>query len=449
MTFYREASPQYSIIDSMNDSLRFTTRRCLDVHQGNLCATSTFVDPGGEPARWHYFGEIEGVGWACNAVGGAHELLCYARLFHDSRLAAIATSLLYHALEAGFFQDDGTIRGYRHIPSNRLYYTYLHDDRYDTWICPGANAQIALELLWASDEVDGVLRDRLCERAVKIADWLIAHVPRCANGWYPRRCTPEGEPFTHSADGRKLDTQFDHSGAGAYLLWLWAELSARGLRDCRRELQRAVGVFRDLGGAFGSINHDTYDDHENVAYSVSFRALRLAASLLRDSALFDWALEHCLHGLERFEMSDNRNGVETRGLLYMEDSWDTSYLWENAEAAHAWFEAALDCQNRAYELKGLTILRAAALHHHGEYGFLTEGVDWNNFNHQWQEFDGKRIYIHVGGVVYGDVNFTQPFLNNMHITSPTLYYLERLAARRMDGSKTTLLDCEDNPLATL
>ena len=61
MTFYREASPQYSIVDSMNDSLRFTTRRCLDVHQGNLCATSTFVDPWGEPARWHYFGEIEGV----------------------------------------------------------------------------------------------------------------------------------------------------------------------------------------------------------------------------------------------------------------------------------------------------------------------------------------------------------------------------------------------------
>ena len=118
---------------------------------------------------------------------------------------------------------------------------------------------------------------------------------------------------------------------------------------------------------------DTYDDHENVSYTVGYRALTRAARLLRDKALFDWALDKCLHGLERFEMKDDRNGVATQGLLYMEDSWDTSYLWENAEAAMAYFEAAKWTQNRDYELKGLTILRAAALHHHGPHGFLTEG----------------------------------------------------------------------------
>ena len=38
----------------------------------------------------------------------------------------------------------------------------------------------------------------------------------------------------------------------------------------------------DAGGIFGSINHDTYDHHEDVAYAVAFRVLRQAAKLLKD-----------------------------------------------------------------------------------------------------------------------------------------------------------------------
>ena len=32
--------------------------------------------------------------------------------------------------------------------------------------------------------------------------------------------------------------------------------------------------------------------------------------------------------LDQFKMREDRNGVATKGLLFMEKSWDTAYLWE-------------------------------------------------------------------------------------------------------------------------
>lgn len=445
--FYRKADSQYTIVDSLRDSLRFTTRRCLTTYNGNLCASSTFVDPNGEPARWHEFGELEGVGWAANVVGGAYEILKYARIFHDLRLNAIGVSLLHHALEGGFFREDGFVTPYRDIATGKRCLNYMHTPKFENWFCPGATAHIALQLLWASDEVNEPLRSRLRQTALQTADWLKRHVKPCANGWYPRRLKPDGSHANYNAWGDSPDSQFDHSGDGVYLLWLWVELTQRGYRDERGEVRRAAEAYRDIGGAFGSINHDTYDDHENVAYSVGFRGLTRAANLLRDTALYEWALSTCLHGLEPFEIYEDRNGVATRGLLYMEKSWDTSYLWENAEAALAYFEAAAAARIQSYEIKGLTILRTAALHHHGEHGFLTEGVDWNNHNGQWRKVEGKNIPIHVDGAKYGDVNYTQPFLNNMHICAPTLYYIENLARKFHDGDTLHYYDCEENRLA--
>ena len=446
-TFNRPASG-YSILDSVNDSLRFTTRKCLSVYRGNLCANSTFVDPHGAPARWHEFGELEGVGWAANAVGGAHQILWFARVMKEQRLHTIGESILHHALEGGFFQEDGRVLPYRDVARDSHYLNYMHSPDYDSWFCPGSLAHICLQLLWSSDEVQAPLQTRLRKTAVRTADWLWKTKTVLDNGWYPRRCKPDGTPHPLNVWGDP-DRQYHNSGDGVYLIWLWVELTRRGYRDCRKEAERAINAFRDNNGAFGSINHDTYDDHENVSYSVAFRCLSRAAALLRDSSIFEWALSNCLHGLERFEMKDDRNGVTTQGLLYMEDSWDTAYLWENAEAALAYLEAAHATRLRSYELKGLTILRTAALHHYGPHGFLTEGVDWNNHNGQWRKVDGKLFPIHVNGVEYGAVNYTQPFLNNMHITAPTLYYVETLARKNQTETGTELYDCEDNRLAVL
>jgi len=101
-------------------------------------------------------------------------------------------------------------------------------------------------------------------------------------------------------------------------------------------------MFQKAGGIFGSINHDTYDPHENVAYSVALRTLWDVAGVLDDDTIRTFAYEKCLAGLDQFKMHEDRNGVETKGLLYMEKSWDTAYLWENAEAALACFEAAVE-----------------------------------------------------------------------------------------------------------
>jgi hypothetical protein len=130
-----------------------------------------------------------------------------------------------------------------------------------------------------------------------------------------------------------------------------------------------------------------------------------------------FAYSVALDGLRQFEMGEDRNGVATQGLLWMERSWDTAYLWENAEAAQAYLEAHQDTGQRKFLRKGLTILRAIARHHHGPHGFLTEGVDWNNHVGKQHHFDGA---------TYGDIRYTEPLLNNLHIAEPTLFYLTTL-----------------------
>ncbi|NQU25055.1 MAG: hypothetical protein HQ567_27530 [Candidatus Nealsonbacteria bacterium] len=142
-------------------------------------------------------------------------------------------------------------------------------------------------------------------------------------------------------------------------------------------------------------------------------------------------------------MHEDRNGVATKGLLYMEKSWDTSYLWENAEAALVFFEAAADSRrrdpklSRRCELDGLVILRAISKHHHGPHGFLTEGVDWNN--HVGQQH-------HIGQAEFAAIRYTEPFLNNQHIVEPTLFYLENLAKKSIEDDATTWRDLEGNVL---
>lgn len=138
------------------------------------------------------------------------------------------------------------------------------------------------------------------------------------------------------------------------------------------------------------------------------------ASGLSDSSIRDFAYRNALKGLEQFEMNEDRNGVATKGLLFMEKSWDTAYLWENAEASLAYLEAYKDSGDVNYLNKGLAILTAIAKHHHGEYGFLTEGVDWNNH---------VGAYHHFNNEEFGDIKYTEPFLNNLHIVEPTIFYL--------------------------
>ena len=116
-------------------------------------------------------------------------------------------------------------------------------------------------------------------------------------------------------------------------------------------------------------------------------------------------------------------------------------VFVDLSVALAYFEAAEDTAaedprlSREYILDGLTILRAAAKHHYGPHGFLTEGVDWDNIVSQEHHIDKK---------LYGAIRYTEPFLNNQHISEPTLFYLERFAATTETPAARQWRDIEGN-----
>ena len=409
--FYLPEDPAYTILDSAKDSVRFAEGTLVPFGD-NLACKSSFVDKDGNIMGWHDFGNLEGPGWAANAVGGAYELYAFAKYTKNERLAEKAVKLLDHTLEDGFIDyETGFITGYRLTTDNTFCLNYQHKSN---WFCPGSMAKIGYQLLIFSDLLDNPRRDKMRQAALKNARWIERNVKPTSNGWFPRRCLRSGGHHPNNAYGDR-DILFEGSADGLFIIQLMTELTKKGLADYTGEIKKRIKVFMNAGGIFGSINHDTYDHHENVAYSVAFRVLRQAAKLLDDEKIMAFAYEKCLAGLDKFKMTNNRNGVQTKGLLWMEKTWDTSYLWENAEAALAYFEAYSDTKNNKFLNDGLTILRAAAKHHHGDKGFLTEGVDWNDHVGKQHHFDEAE---------FGDIKYTEPLLNNLHIVEPTLLALQ-------------------------
>jgi hypothetical protein len=471
-SFYVPADPQYTLVDSTADSLRFTLTKTLQPDSnGHLVSISGFVDPEGAVMGWHDFGNLEGPGWAANAVGGAWEIYTMGGFLRNpkfeirslksevegpqpipagrigklkldgAQMQSNALAILDHVLEGGFIDPrTGFIRGYRETTTGKFCLNYKHNS---DWFCPGSMAKVAFQLLLFADELGHTARARRMRSiAVRCAEWIQKNVEPVPNGWFPRRADSTGKVYRKSPEGGQ-DSLWQTSADGLFILQLQAALTKRGLADYSESLKEEAGSFIQARGIFGSINHDTYDPRENVAYSIAFRTFLLASRVLKDEELRRFAFEKCLQPLDQFKMCEDRNGVATKGLLYMEKSWDTAYLWENAEAALAFFEAASElrrtepAQSREYELDGLVILRAIAKHHYGPWGFLTEGVDWNN--HVGQKH-------HIGQAKYAAIQYTEPFLNNQHIVEPTLFYLKHLARKTSRGSQTEWFDIEGNLL---
>ena len=408
---YLPEDPEYTLVDSARDSVRFA-HRCLEPYRTIWRAVSSFVDLEGHPQHWHHFGSLEGPGWAANAVGGALLLYRWGAFDHSPILQHVALGLLDHVLEDGFLDAGGLIVGYRDTCLDRFCLNFKHTN---DWFCPGSIARVAVQMLWMADLLppSDVRSERLTGAAVGYAEWILRHL-ELVDDWYPRRCTPEGRPYPFSAEGGK-DPIFQSSGDGLYVIWLFLELARRGLADTAAEARRRLEIFLQRGGIYGSINHDTYDADENVCRAEAFRVLRLAARFFGDPSMEEFAYRNALAGLERFLLREDRNGVATMGLFYMEDTWDTAYFWENAEIAMAYLEAFEDTRRPEYCRRASTVLRAMAKHHYGPHGFLTEGVDWNN--HVGREH-------HVGGAEYGAIRYTEPLLNNLHHVEPILRCLE-------------------------
>ncbi len=412
---------------SAQASVHFAVK-CLEPIGKNLRLRSSFVTPDGTPVHWHEFGDLEGPGWAANTVGGAHLLYRWGLFLNDPSLQSDALRLLDHILEDGFIDSQtGLIYPYYDLGKNKFCLNYSHAD---DWLCPGSLARIGTQLLEFSDDLAGDPRaGRMRNAASSLGSWLTQRVTALPNGWLPRRITLEGKVYPYSPSGG-MDAIHESSADGLYLVQLWSELDRRGLGTFQAQAVSAGQAFVEAGGLFGSINHDTYDHHESVAYACAFRILRQAGGYLSQPEWQDFAYRVALPGLDYFRMDDDRHGVLTTGLYWMEKSWNTAYLWENAEAALAYMEAWVENHSPTHLKNGLGILQAIATHHHGDAGFLTEGVDWDNH---------VSSRHHIENHLFGDIRYTEPLLNNLHLLAPTLFYFQQTgyqAPKEMDSQRS-------------
>jgi len=421
------------IIQSAQASVDFALT-CLEPVGHNLRLRSSFMDPAAKPMHWHDFGDLEGPGWAANAIGGATLLFRWGVFCQDLDLQSTALRLTDHILEDGFIQSDGFVYPYYDLARSRFCLNYTHQD---DWLCPGSLARIGVQMIEFAIElkqngVEDHRPNRLVQAAHNLSQWLAANVPLLKNDWTPRRISRTGEEYPLNPHGL-LDSIYDHSADGLYLLQLWA------LTKKVKLASRLGDSFTTHGGFWGSINHDTFDDHENVAYATAFRILRQCGKLLDKPDWIDFAYRFSLPGMLPFRMEQNQHGVATRGLFYMEESWDTAYLWENAEVAQAYLEAWQETGDSSFKEIALAVLEAIARHHYGSLGFLSEGIDWNNHVHQ-------RHHIHFD--YYGAIRYTEPLLNNIHHLLPTLTYLSTLPSdsfsRQDIGSPKGLLSPGDH-----
>jgi len=204
-------------------------------------------------------------------------------------------------------------------------------------VLPGSMAKVAFQMLVFADDLPrkDPRRERLRRIARNCAGWIERQVGPAPNGWFPRRVSPDGKVWRKSPDGGD-DRFWQTSADGLFILQLQAALTARKLADYRSALHDRAAVFMRAGGIF--------------AASTMTPMTRRKVSPTRSRSAPCWPPPGCsgmtrsrtllmtggLAGLELFKMREDRHGVATKGLLYMEKSWDTAYLWENAEAALAY-----------------------------------------------------------------------------------------------------------------
>ena len=444
--FYLPEDLDYTIVASALDSVRFLRHISQHDESGRLLCASVDASPDGELTR--YRGRLmEGTGYCADSVFGSHMLIRAGRALERPELEAMGWAYLDHVLATGFFDDPVVpILLYRDVETG----AFLHNlEAREDYVEFGHIARVASQLLEISlldSDHDRVSR---CREIVKRTAGWVATAERCPNNWYPRRSTPQGRIFPYAPDAfgpvdlssmAAPDPIYDRSGSGVLATQLLVRATAAGLVDGRDVVRGDVDVFMAAGGHFGSTNTDTEDLAENVSYALAFQVLLGAAEFLDDPDVRIFAYEQCLAPLATFELARDYNGIATKGLLYMEASWNAACTWEMAEAAQAYLMAFADRSDREHLYKSLTILRAMAQHHHGKFGFLTEAIDWDGHSTAARHFEGER---------YGDIATTHPFLNNLHLLQPTTYFVERFAVRVETDTGSALFDPEGNRLCDI
>src|ERR1019366_536468 len=239
--FYVPADPKYTLVDSVEDSLRFTLTKTLQRDSnGHLVSISSFVNPEGALMGWHDFGNLERPGWAANAVGGAWEIYTMGGFLRNAKsevrppsavlstlrspvtedglrrtggprfedkigsfkldgaqMQSNALAILDHVLDGGFIDArSGFIRGYRETTTGKFCLNYKHNS---DWFCPGSMAKVAFQLLLFADELGHTARAKKMQAiAVRWAEWIQKNVEPVPNGWFPRRVGPTGQVYRKS-----------------------------------------------------------------------------------------------------------------------------------------------------------------------------------------------------------------------------------------------------------
>lgn len=411
----------YSLLDSAVDAARYTVAATTPCEVG-ANAHSFLTDVEGKPVRTG--GRlIQGVGYCADAPYGAVALFALCRFTGRQEFTRTASSIAQHALHAGYLSDpDIPVRLYRDAETHEFFdQVEARSNFFDV----GHMAKTVENLVKLAPQLDAGERETVIATARRFAGF----VGRCARtqaGWLPRRTAHDMAAYRlarippHEPDmAPREDAVAETSGAGLLTLSCMLELDRAGLADMRAFLHETAGAFVEGGGCFGSTNTDTEDPEEMVSVALAVQVLLGIADHLGIARFRDFALEACLPRLRRFHMAEDRNGQPTRGLLFLSDSYSSACLWECSEAALAYFRAAQARGHAADVLAGLAILRGIARNHHGPLGFLPSELDWNG-----RMAPDKHL---VPGR-YGPRAVTHPYMNNLHVVTSTLFYLENIAA---------------------
>lgn len=418
--FYMPQDGACSLLASALDAARYTVAATAPSEIG-ANALSFLTDVEGKPTRAG--GRLlQGIGYCADAPFGAVTLFALGRNTGRPEFTRTAAAIALHAVHAGYlFDPDIPVRLYRDAETHEF---FDQIEARSSFFDVGHMAKTIENLVKLIPQLDADGREIVTGAARRFVDFVLRSA-RTSTGWLPRRIGHDmsAHTFARMAPGEIItqpreDTVAETSGAGILTLSCMLELDRTGLAGMRAFLHEACDAFVDNGGYFGSINTDTEDPEESVSVALAVQTLLDAAAHLGVTRYRDFALEECLPRLHRFHMAEDRNGQPTRGLLRLSDSYSSACLWECSEAALAYFRAGRERGSVADILAGVSVLRGIARNHHGPLGFLPSELDWDG------RMPPERHLMHSR---YGARSVTHPYMNNLHVVTSTLFYLENLA----------------------
>jgi hypothetical protein len=422
--FYLPRNTGYGIMASAMDSARYAVAASVPCAFG-CNAPSFLTDIDAKPIR--SAGRlVQGIGYCADSAFAAGALRRFGALTGQADFVATADGLTTHIFETGYLADpDIPVRLYQDAETGAF---FDQVEARSAYFDLGHMARPLEKLLDQSDSLTADQRAMLHRASLRLADWIVS-AERTPQGWLPRRVDgqlktfrgirkPAELPADVASPFDKRDHTLERSGAGLLAVAFLLKLHQLRLRALTEDLTALCDSFVEHGGFFGSINTDTEDLHESVAYAIGFQVLLAASQFLGRPVYRDFAHDVCLAGLRVFRINRDLNDLPTKGLTRLAANYSSACFWENAEVALAYFQAARDTGNQLHARDGMTILRAIARNRIGSNGFLTAELDW----------DGRLPpEKHVGATARGPRVVTHPYMNSLNLLAPTLFYLQHLA----------------------